>query len=313
MNNQIRTQEEVSILIENWTEQYSNLKFSHEIQMTNLKESFKMESDDMHQELKEAFVSKQLIEYHRSQYDKKLKLKGIEPHEIAKSEAELPEILFASIMRNITVNGSNSSQFYKDTYLEAKELIIKYYTRYFEIKSLIHELKESQIKELNRLTQEIKDDGIAFYMITSLYSDIRSNLRTKDKSPKEYEYYTEIYNSVKGKIISNMERIREEMLIDAKIEVFVHRKESIERIEYIETQIDSENFEVLKEEWLNSEDKYFIIDIKEKANKVRRTIEYYKNKYDNITSMCDDVILRILETPGIRLRKNHTYIINIKD
>lgn len=315
MNNQIRTQEEVITIIEKCAEQYGDLKFLHEIQTTNLNESFKLEICELQQELKEEFVSKRLLEYIRRDYDKKLKLNGIEPHEVAKSDKELPEILFVSIMRSITVNGSNSSQFYKDTYLDAKELIIKYYTRYFEMKSLTKQLKEEQSKELSELVQEIKYDGIAFYMVVDIYSKVRSNLRTKDKSPKEYECFTQIHNKINDKMLDNMERIRKEMLIDykAKIEVTISRKESIERIEYIETRIDLEKFDILKEEWAVSEDRYFVLDIKDKAHKIKRTIDYYKNEFDSLTTMNDEDILKILELPGIRLKKNHTYIIKIKD
>lgn len=311
MNDQIRTQEEVFTIIEKCAEQYSNLKFSHEMQTINLKESFKLESDELHQELKEEFISKQLLEYHRSQYDKKLKLNGIEPHEIAKSDAELPEILFASIMRSFSENTNINNQFYKDTYLDAKGLISKYYTRYFEMKSLTQKLKEEQSKELKELVQEIKDEGIAFYMVTDIYSDIRKNLRTKDKSPREYECYTQIYNNVKDKIIGNMERIRKEMLIDykAKIEVQITRKESIERIEYIETQIDLEKFDVLKEEWVVSEDRYFVIDIKDKANKIKRTFKYYKEQNTDFKLTKDENIKILMDIPGIRLKKNHKYLI----
>lgn len=311
MNDQIRTQEEVFTIIEKCVEQYSNLKFSHEMQRINLKESFKLESDELHQELKEEFISKQLLEYHRSQYDKKLKLNGIEPHEIAKSDAELPEILFASIMRSFSENTNINNQFYKDTYLDAKGLILKYYTRYFEMKSLTQKLKEEQSKELSELVQEIKDEGIAFYMVTDIYSKVRSNLRTKDKSPKEYECFTQIYNNVKDKIIGNMERIRKEMLIDykAKIEVQITRKESIERIEYIETQIDLEKFDVLKEEWVVSEDRYFVIDIKDKANKIKRTFKYYKEQNTDFKLSKDENIKILMDIPGIRLKKNHKYLI----
>lgn len=313
MNDQIRTQEEAVTAVEKWAEQYGDLKFLHEIQMWNLKESFKSESDELHQELKEAFVSKQLIEYIRRDYDNKLKLNEIDNQQIAKSDNELPEILFASIMRSMSANISNSSQFYKDTYLDAKELILKYYVRYFEMKTITRELKESQAKELKELVEEIKDDSVAFYMVTDIYSDVRKNLRTKDKSPREYECYTQIYNNVKYKMIGNMERIRKETLIDytALIEVQITREEALERIDYIQTQIESENFGVLKEEWINSEDRYFAIDIKSKANKISRTLDYYKEKYNKFNLIEDTNLKRIMDLPGIRLKKNHTYNIKI--
>lgn len=309
MNNVYRTQEESAKLIEKWAEQYCNLKFTHEMHMCNLKQSFKHDFDELHQELKEAFVSKQLIEYHRSQYDKRQKLKGIQNYQIAKTDKELPEILFASIMRSFSENTNSNNQFYKDTYLEAKELILRYYSRYFEMKKAIHELKEKQSKELNELVIEIKGDSVAFYMITSIYSAVRAELRNKDKSPSEYDFYTEIYNSVKNKILDSMEITRKETLIDYKadVEVQIQREEAIERIQYIQNQINSENYTVLREMWLYSEDRYFIIDVKDKANKIKRTLDYY-NKYTSLELLDDEHIINLMNVSGIRLRKNHKYI-----
>lgn len=311
MNDQIRTQEETGTVVCVYAEQYGNLKFLHEVQMINLKESFKLELDELYQELKEAFISKQLLEYHRSQYDKKLKLNGIEPHEIAKSDNELPEILFASIMRSFSENTNTNNQFYKDTYLDAKELISKYYTRYFEIKLLTQKLKEEQSKELNELAQEIKDDGIAFYLIPRLYKNARELLKVKDESKREFSFYREMRDIIEDKMISNMERIRKEMLIDykAKIEVQITRKESIERIEYIETQIDLEKFDILKEEWTNSEDRYFAAAVKEQTEKLKRTFKYYKEQNTDFKLSKDENIKILMDIPGIRLKKNHKYLI----
>ena len=309
MNTHIRTQEQVTTAIQNWAEQYSNLKFSQEIQLINVKDQFKNEFEYLKQELKEVFVSKQLIEYHRSQYDKKLKINSNLIKEIAKSDEDLPELLFNNIMMEFEGNVNSNNQYYKDIYLSAKEQILKYYTKFFEMRSAINKLKQTQKIELNRLTQEIKEDGIEFYMITSLYSAIRANLRAKDKSPKEYDYYMKIYNSINDKILNNMETIRKETLVDtkAKINVKIDKDEAIKRIEYINYHINNENYGILNEEWQKSEDKYFIIDLKTKISKVKRTIEYYERIYGEFKHMKEEDVLKLLKVPGIRFNKNHVY------
>lgn len=313
MNSEIRTQEESATALGYWCEQYCNLKYTHEIQALNLKQSFKYEQDELIQELKEAYISKQLLEYYRSQYDKKLKLNGIEPYQTSQSVEELPEILFDSIIAGFNENNSNSKQFYIDTYLEAKEIILEYYRSYFSLKAAIQKLKETQTIELNILVDDIKYDGIPFYMVTSMYSSIKNNLRTKDKSPNEYDFFNNVYNSVKDKILNNMEDIRKEVLIDytANINIDICRPEALERIQYIRTQVNLENYTVLKNEWLYSENRYFIIDIKEKVNKIKRTLDYYINKRTSIELLTDKEITDLMNSSGIRLRKNHKYnIIN---
>ena len=313
MNTQIKTQEQVTTAIQNWAEQYSNLKFSQEIELINLKTQFKQDFEYLKQDLKEAYVSKQLIEHHRSQYDKKLKINSNFMKEIAKSDDDLPELLFNNIMMEFNGNINTNNQYYKDLYLNAKEQILKYYTKFFEMRSAINKLKQTQKIELNKLTQEIKDDGVAFYMITSLYSAIRANLRAKDKSPKEYDYYMKIYNSMNDKILNNMETIRKETLVDtkAKINVKIDKDEAIKRIEYIKYCINNKNYDILKEEWQKSEDKYFIIDLISKINDVNQAIEYYEKMYGEVNDMKEEGILKSLNVPGIRLNKNHIY--QIKD
>ena len=309
MNTQIKTQEQVTTAIQNWAEQYSNLKFSQEIELINLKTQFKQDFEYLKQDLKEAYVSKQLIEYYRSQYDKKLKINSNLMKEIAKSDDDLPELLFNNIMMEFNGNINTNNQYYKDLYLNAKEQILKYYTKFFEMRSAINKLKQTQKIELNKLTQEIKEDGIAFYMIASLYSAIRANLRAKDKSPKEYDYYMKIYHSMNDKILNNMETIRKETLVDtkAKINVKINKDEAIKRIEYIKYHINNKNYDILKEEWQKSEDKYFIIDLMSKINDVNQAIEYYEKMYGEVNDMKEDGILKSLNVPGIRLNKNHIY------
>lgn len=68
---------------------------------------------------------------------------------------------------------------------------------------------------------------------------------------------------------------------------------------------------MLKNEWLYSENRYFIIDIKEKVNKIKRTLDYYINKRTSIELLTDKEIADLMNSSGIRLRKNHKYnIIN---
>ena len=68
---------------------------------------------------------------------------------------------------------------------------------------------------------------------------------------------------------------------------------------------------MLKNEWLYSENRYFIIDIKEKVNKIKRTLDYYINKRTSIELLTDKEITDLMNSSGIRLRKNHKYnIIN---
>ncbi len=313
--NTIRTQEEVGNLIDNYSEQYSNLKFLHEMQMINLKNSLKYEFDELHQIMKEEGVSKQLLDFHRSSYEKKTKLRSLEnTFVVAKSDEELYDILFTSIIRSFKDNTNSNNQFYIDTYLNSKDLIINYYTRYFYMKAEIQKLKDNQSNELNELVEEIKDDGIAFYLIPSTYKQARMFLKIKDESKKEFFYYKERYNAIENKLISNMERIRQETLVNYEnpVEVQITREEAIERISYIKTQIDSENYGILKEEWTVSEDRYYVIGVKDKCEKLKRTLSFYVGALDDYDVLDNNALKKLMDAKGIRLNRNSCYIIKDK-
>ena len=114
------------------------------------------------------------------------------------------------------------------------------------------------------------------------------------------------------KILNNMETIRIEILVDtkAKINVKINKDEAIKRIEYIKYYINNKNYDILKEEWQKSEDKYFIIDLMTKINDVNQAIEYYEKMYGEVNDMKEEGILKSLNVPGIRLNKNHIYQIS---
>ena len=179
------------------------------------------------------------------------------------------------------------------------------------MKSETQQIKDSQSKELNELVQEIKDEGIAIYMITSMYRHISLMISIEDKSKKEFYYYKERYESVNDEIISTMKKMRQETLVDYEnpVEVQISREEAIERIRYIKTQIDSENYGVLKEEWLSSEDRYFVIDVKDKCEKLKRTLSFYIGLLDEYDILDNKVLKILMDVKGIRLNRNSCYIL----
>ena len=314
MNGERRTQEEAGYLVKYYAKLYSNLKFSQEVEIYNQNIVYKNDMDDLTQSIREEGASKQFLEYSRGQYEKSLKLNEIGVNIEDNSIEYISEFIYGQIIDSFSINKSHNSDFYKDIYLSAKESIIKYYNRYFEIKQEKQLLKDKHSRELKELTTEIREDGVAFYMIPAMYKDLRHSFKTKQTSPTEFAYYEELLNEIKDEILEDFEIISSNKIDSkSKITIDITREEAIERIEYIQTQIESENFGVLKEEWINSEDIYFAIDIKSKANKISRTLDYNKEKYNKFNLIEDINLKRLMDLPGIRLKKNHTYIIKIKD
>ena len=313
MNGERRTQEEADALIKHYSKLYCNLKFSQEVEIYNRNIIFKQAMDDLTQNIREEGASKQFLEYHRSQYEKSLKLNEINVNIKDNSIEYVSEYIFNNIINSMDNNSINNI-YYKAIYLAAKESIIKYFNEYFEIKQEKQLLKDKHSRELKELTTEIREDGVAFYMIPAMYKDLRHSFKTKKTSPTEFAYYEELLNEIKDEILEDFEIISSNKIDSkSKMPIDITREEAIERIEYIQTQIESENFGVLKEEWINSEDIYFAIDIKSKANKISRTLDYNKEKYNKFNLKEDINLKRLMDLPGIRLKKNHTYIIKIKD
>ena len=206
MNDQIRTQEEVTVAIKEYTKMYCKLKYSQEIEAFNYKENFKIEEDNFKQDLKEAGVSKQFIELHRSTYEKHLKMNEISINK-NKTIEEISEFLFNNIIDTLNKNSSHNNDYYKEQYLNAKDIIIKYYIRYFEIKNEKQKFKNKQSKILSDLVNFIKDEGISFYIIAALYKSIRHNLKLKQFSSNEFAYYEDMYDLIKDEILLELEEI----------------------------------------------------------------------------------------------------------
>ena len=207
-------------------------------------------------------------------------------------------------------NNSINNEYYKDIYLSAKEHIIKYYVRYFEIKQEKLQLKDKHSRELRELTTEIREDGVAFYMIPAMYKDLRHSFKTKQTSPTEFAYYEQLLSEVKDDILQDFEIISSNKIDSkSKIHCDITREEAIERIEYIKEQIDVQNYGILKEEWIKSEYKEFPTNMEERCTDIKRYYNAYTRNFKNLKECSNEYLLKIIELPGIRLLKRHEYTI----
>lgn len=309
MNGERRTQEEVGALVKQYAKLYSNLKFSQEVETSNMNVVFKSEMDELTQDVREEGVSKQFLEYNRCNYEKSLKLNEIEVNIKDNSIETVSEFIFNSIINSMD-NNSNSADFYRDLYLSAKDSIIKYYTRYFEIKQEKQKLKDKHAAHLGKLVTDIKEDGLAFYMIPAFYKELRHKFKTKQTSPSEFFYYEEILNEIKDEILNDFENISSARVDSkTKINCEISREEAIERIEYIKYNVDVQNYGILKEEWTKSEYKEFATNIEEKCKDITKFYNFYTKNYNELSECSDENLLKILDVPGIRLLKRHQYII----
>ena len=294
---------------------YCLLRYKQEQELRHYKESFDYEIKDYIQEISENGISKKNIDYHRCAYEKLASTCDYSnPNLPVKTPQEVAEFVFSTLIRTVEENRSNNMFAYKEQYIRAYDYIIAYYKKYFEIKDAIAEFKEIQSKELSKVVQEIKEEGTPIYIAKYIYNRFKSEVKAlKHGNSEELQICNTVYEQMRDDLFKLKEQIDN---IDSKdkIDYKITREEAIERIEFIKELIDVENYETLREEWNQSEHKLFGVDIKDRISNVLKYYHYYLKNFNNLRVVPDEVLAEIIELPGIRFsKKNHTYIIKIKD
>jgi hypothetical protein len=194
-----------------YLEEYTILKYKQELELKEFKNQYKSEIADLIQEIRENGISKQNIETRRVEYEKDYNSGDFTfPNRKEPSDIEKAEIIYDSLIKKVTDSKSNNKYNFIYAYENAKDTIIKYYQRYFEIKNEIDRFKQKQSVESKNLTSEIKDNGIPIYIIVNTYRKVRVNKSSYDISPRELEYVEELYNRNKDKLLEIMNNIKKD-------------------------------------------------------------------------------------------------------
>lgn len=148
-----------------YLEEYTALKYKQELEFKQFKDQYKSEIKDLIQEIRENGISKRNIEDHRVIYEKnETTADNLNYVKLETNPTILAENIFCELLQNVKQNNSKSRFAYECRYIDAKDVIIKYYQRYFEIKNEIDEFKQKQSIEIKILTEEIKNEGIPLYI-----------------------------------------------------------------------------------------------------------------------------------------------------
>lgn len=312
---EVRTPEEVSQGIIAYAKQYCNVRYKQEVEMSNFKNSYKDEMEECVHQLKLGGLSLQKIDFHRVAYENSLldyEVQDIYDEVVTKTPLEIAEASYDSILKSLSANNSNSAHFYKERYTQHRDVIIRYYVRFIETRDATIVKKKELSKRVSDLTQEIKDSGLAFTIVLHMYRRLRLDFKMRQLDKEEYDYSVELYDSIKEELFSDLETIEKEDRIDLKATktVEITREEAIMRISSVIDLIETEQFDILKDQ-AKQDTFIFAIDYVDRYNKLLYSYnKYYVSRLGDVLEYWSNAELcKVMNLPGVRYTQREEYLI----
>lgn len=310
---EVRTQEQVISETKDFAKIYCALRYKQEVELSNLKDSFKEEMKNYVDDLRENCISKQKLDFHRVVYEKGLLARDtIDPKEIKKTATELSEIFYNSILSDFDNMETNCADYYKEKYIKYKQDILTYYVRYIETQEDVRKLKQRHSEKLSQLNEEIYLSGTPLFIIRHIYKCLKNDLSTKKISPSEFDHCAMLYNSLKDELIEQSETIEKEDRIDLKAikTIQITREEAIMRISSVIELIETEQFDILKEQ-AKQDTFIFAIDYVDRYNKLLYSYNrYYVSRLgEELEYWSNAELCKVMNLQGFRYAQREEYLI----
>lgn len=187
---------------------YCLLKLKHELQLKQFKEPFDIELSDLVQNIMEEGISIRNIDNHRTAYEKLVNTYDYSNHNVKKiTPGEQSNLIFELMLSHF--GRSNNSFASQTKYLEARDNICKYFTRYFESKEAIVEFKLKQSNKLMIVKDEIHAEGIPLPIITYIFKRMKADLNLLNiTSKEELDYSGMLYNEMKVELLEESKNVQ---------------------------------------------------------------------------------------------------------
>ena len=182
--------------------QFSILKLNQEKHLKDFKTPYDNELNDLAQDVLEEGISRRNLPNHRVLYEKRISSEDYtNPSDKALTPTEMAEEVYQLIINDFGL--SRNSNAFKGRYIHARDQIVKFYTRYFEIKELIKTRKEEQRLELAILRSELLDNGVPLELLNYTYKRIKTDLGIiKQGIVKDnFDHVVRVYEEVKKDIL----------------------------------------------------------------------------------------------------------------
>lgn len=190
------------------SKEYCLLKYKQEQEYKEIKSSFDIELCDLKQDIIEEGISKRNIDNHRSAYEKLINTSDYEfPNADVPTPAKQAEIIYQLLLDTLDNNSSNSKLAFKSRYVDAEQIIIKYFTRYFEIKNELAAFKQKQKLISDELVLRIKEEGIPLFIVKYVYKRMKTDLSIINVSQIEFGYSEDLYNLLKDELLLEAQNV----------------------------------------------------------------------------------------------------------
>ena len=187
---------------------YCLLKYKQDQEFKLLKDKLNIELEQLRQDIIEEGISKRNVDNHRSAFEKLINTSDFEnPNSKKLTNVEQAEFIFQMMLDTINNSTSNNLFSYRERYIRANETIIKYFTRYFDIKDELNALKQKHKLVTDKLVSRIKEEDVPLFIVKYVYSRLKLDLGVNKISKDELSYSEKLYESLREDLFEEIKNV----------------------------------------------------------------------------------------------------------
>lgn len=193
--------------------EYCLLRYRQELDLKQFKSDYKESFNDIIKEFGIKSISKQSIEYHRVSYEKLVNTRfSYENTDLFQDNSEIAETIYNMLILFKSQKDSNCVDYYLQNYIDSKELIIEYYTRYFKYINELKTFKEMQFQELRLISKKLIDDLTPIHIAKNIYKRLKVDLHILKFDSTELDFVRNTYDNLKERLLDGISKINENKL-----------------------------------------------------------------------------------------------------
>lgn len=187
---------------------YCLLKYKQDQEFKLLKDKLNIELEQLRQDIIEEGISKRNVDNHRSAFEKLINTSDFEnPNSKKLTNVEQAEFIFQMMLDTINNSTSNNLFSYRERYIRANETIIKYFTRYFDIKDELNALKQKHKLVTDKLVFRIKEEDVPLFIVKYVYKRLKLDLGVNKISKDELSYSEKLYESLREDLFEEIKNV----------------------------------------------------------------------------------------------------------
>lgn len=189
------------------SKKYCVLKYTQEMELNRFKNTLEYDLKQLMQDLTEEGLSSRKINGSRVMYEKSLETGYTNPNDKKPSNSDKARRIIQFINDEFGIG--NASDHFRLKYYHADELLMSYYTKYYDVQDELSKFKHNQRIRLNELRNEIMDNGIPIHVLNYTYKRLKADLGIIKQgfAASELDHADLVYNTIKDDLIQELRNV----------------------------------------------------------------------------------------------------------